>query len=162
MKTVSFYLMIFLGLNILFPLKGESEEMVLIPENWYSPFLILVGKWQIKGKEQFEEWRFDKENRIFIGESYKTVDGSKLVLETLTIRKVDDKVIYTAVVPTQNEGKSIDFTWNPELTDRFSFENPDHDFPNKIQYQLVNANILEVQVSDNNHKGFSLTLVKVE
>jgi hypothetical protein len=115
---------------------------------------VLEGVWKIEGKERYEAWE-KAENGDLIGESYKLREGSKMVSETLLIKMIEDITVYEATVPDQNDGRSIQFTLNPVVKDALSFENPEHDFPSKIIYQIVDRNRLFVQVQTADGKGFS-------
>ncbi len=124
--------------------------------NSQDPILKLEGIWKVDGKEQFESWKLT--NDTLKGEGYKIKNGEKVIFEYLTIYQSSDQWIYTATVPDQNEGQSILFILNPKITGKLSFENLNHDFPKKIQYQFVQENQLFVQVLGANDEGFSLTL----
>ncbi len=60
----------------------------------------------------------------------------------------------------QNDGKGIPFTLKSLEKNLFSFENPQHDFPKKIQYKILNSNELYVSVLGEKDKGFSYKLMK--
>lgn len=118
----------------------------------------LVGTWQVEGKATFEEWKKEKDQ--LVGLSYKLMDGHKKISETLLIKAVAHQTIYEATVINQNDGKSIAFTLNRELKDKFSFENPTHDFPKKIQYQQLSDTAIFVNVLGANDEGFSFKMIK--
>lgn len=118
----------------------------------------LEGTWQVEGKQNFESWKL--ENDRMIGEAYKTKDNQKHVSETLEIKTEDKKIIYTATVKNQNQGKGIPFTLNTEEKELFSFENSEHDFPNKIQYKVLSKTELQVNVLGKDGKGFSYRMIK--
>ena len=79
-----------------------------------TDFEFLEGTWKIEGKEQYEVW-VKKEKNGLTGYSYKINDNRKTILESIAIKIVDEQVIYEATVPDQNEGKTIQFTWNSEV-----------------------------------------------
>jgi hypothetical protein len=119
----------------------------------------LLGTWKVENKDTFETWKkiSDKE---FVGESYKKLNGEKRITETLSIKIVNDKVVYEATVPNQNNGETISFTLNSKIEDRVSFENLSHDFPKKIQYQKTTETKVLVNVFGEDDKGFSYTIIK--
>lgn len=108
----------------------------------------------MEGKEQYENWELSNKKEL-IGYSYKLKDSQKIITETLSIKILEHIVIFEATVPDQNEGKTIPFTLNNEITDYLSFENIDHDFPKKIQYKSINENEIEVTVLGDKDEGFS-------
>ncbi len=81
------------------------------------------------------------------------------IIEYLDITRNDDEIVYTASVPDQNQGSGIHFI-QTRSDDTFSFENPDHDFPQKIDYQMLTDTELIVKVSGGNKKGFAYVLNK--
>jgi len=124
-----------------------------------SQLSFLDGTWKIDGKESFEIWVLQKDGNLK-GSSFKIIEGKEKLLETLTITKEENDVIYTATVLNQNDGESIGFTLNTLNDSTFSFENPHHDFPKKIIYQIKDPTELFIQVLGENDKGFSFTMFK--
>ncbi|WP_297693319.1 DUF6265 family protein [uncultured Eudoraea sp.] len=128
-------------------------------ENKLSRIDFLIGTWKMEGKEQYENWELSN-NKELNGYSYKFKDSQKIITETLSIKILENTVIFEATVPDQNEGKTIPFTLNNEIKDYLSFENIDHDFPKKIQYKRINENEIEVTVLGDEGKGFSYKQIK--
>ena len=128
-------------------------------KNKLSRVDFIIGTWKIEGKEQYENWELSN-NKELIGCSYKFKDSQKIITETLSIKILENTVIFEATVPDQNEGKTIPFTLNNEIKDYLSFENIDHDFPKKIQYKKINENENEVTVLGDEGEGFSYKQLK--
>ncbi|PXX98021.1 hypothetical protein DF185_16960 [Marinifilum breve] len=122
-------------------------------------FHFLEGTWQVEGKQQFEKW--DKFEDDLLGEGYKLVDGKKRIFEKLAIKEIRGRIIYQATVINQNEGATISFPLNDKLSAYYSFENLEHDFPKKIQYQKINETRIKVNVLGDNEQGFSYVMNKV-
>lgn len=107
--------------------------------------IFLQGTWKIEGKNIYEHWDILSENSMK-GVSY-TVDNNKMVvIEYLDIVGKRTGVTYTAVVPSHNQGRAISFsqTLNDSL---FVFENPRHDFPQKIVYKKLSDTEIAVHLS---------------
>jgi len=118
----------------------------------------LIGTWKVEGKQNYESW--EKVSDIeFKGKGYRIRDGITTIFETLEIKVNDNNILYIATVPDQNEGKSVPFTLNTSIEDLFSFENPEHDFPKKIQYRVIDAQRIKVNVLGENDKGFSFYFI---
>jgi hypothetical protein len=123
----------------------------------------LQGTWKMENREIYEHWELVDDGSMK-GHSYRVNNGEKMVTENLEIRLVGDKVIYTATVLNQNEGKGIEFTLNLSEEDHtYSFENPDHDFPKVIiMYQKRSDTEIYVKVSDGGERGFAYVMSKVD
>jgi hypothetical protein len=119
----------------------------------------LEGTWKVENKDTYETWKKDNKTN-FTGTSYKLKNDVKRVTETLAIILKDNKIIYQATVPNQNEGSTIDFVLNSTAKDMFSFENLEHDFPKKVQYKVIGQNKLLVNVFGENDQGFSYYLLR--
>lgn len=114
----------------------------------------LIGTWKVEGEPNYEIWSADEEGNLR-GQGFKLVDNQKVLLESLAIIRKDGDLVYQALVPNQNEGRTISFVLNKTIEDALSFENPTHDFPTQIVYQKVNDNRLLVKVSGADGMGFS-------
>lgn len=119
----------------------------------------LKGTWQIENKQQFEVWTKQGEENLS-GFSYKMKSEEKVILETLSIVVKNGQIIYQATVPNQNQGKTIQFTLNPKVKNKLSFENLSHDFPKKIQYTQLSESQLFVEVLGANDQGFSYKMIR--
>ena len=119
----------------------------------------LAGTWKVEKKETYETWKLNKDN-LLEGSSYKIKTGNKQVEEELSIKMSAEKIIYTARVLNQNNAQPIAFVLNKEVQGKFSFENPNHDFPKKIQYTKLNDTTLFVAVLGDGDKGFSYRMFK--
>ena len=128
-------------------------------ENKLSRVDFIIGDWKTEGKEQYENWELSN-NKELTGYSYKFKDSQKIITETLSMKILENSVIFEATVPDQNEGKTIPFTLNNEINDCLSFENIYHDFPKKIQYKRINDTAIEVTVSGDKGTGFSYIQLK--
>lgn len=120
----------------------------------------LQGTWKMENREVYENWEMQG-NRSMSGTSYRIVNGEENITEYLEISQKGDEIIYTATVPTQNEGRGIEFVLHQPDDMTFSFENPEHDFPKKIIYQKRSDSEIYVMVSDGGNQGFSYTMERV-
>ena len=131
------------------------------PEAPLPDVQILSGKWKVEGKNVYEQWQLDKEGNL-TGMGYSLVEGEKIIRERLSVKSTDGSIVYMATVPDQNKGASIPFFLNKKIDTLLSFENLDHDFPKKIQYQKVSDESLAVFVTGEADQGFSLVLNRVK
>lgn len=129
----------------------------LSAQNEFPDFLI--GTWKITGKETYERW--DKTEGFSLkGVGYKMVGGLPEILEYIEIQKDGSQLNLIATVPTQNQGKAISFKLT-SFGEKFVFENPKHDFPQKIVYEPINDGNLQVSLSGQGENDFTYTLERV-
>ena len=144
-KLLSFVMMLH------FTITCEAQDL--------SEVSFLEGTWKIENKDTYEKW--EKNGDVYEGHSFKMIGGQKRIMETLTIKVLNGKIKYYALVPNQNNGNAIPFTLNTEFKgDILSFENPAHDFPKKIQYKKISGTKIHVSVSGEDNKGFSYYILK--
>lgn len=144
--------LIFILLGI-FTLNSCQEEKL-------SQFNFLVGTWQVEGKANFEKWEASAEGS-YEAHTYKLMEGIEVVLERISLTEKNGKIYYTALVPDQNNGANIDFILNESEETCYSFENLNHDFPNKIQYKVLSQTQIEISVLDKNNQGFTYIMNKI-
>lgn len=110
-------------------------------------FAWLPGTWELQESEfpTFEVWAFTHEGSLS-GESYQVKAGEKHLSETFRIYQHGQAIFYEATVPTQNEGRSIVFRLHTSADSSYHFENPAHDFPQFIRYQLLRTGHLQVEI----------------
>ena len=103
----------------------------------------LEGTWIMKTKKGLlgEEWVkiSDKhlQNRGFMIKGLDTI-----VTETVALQLAENGILYTSTVRGQNEHQPVAFTLTSAANNVFVFENPAHDFPKRITYQLVKSDSL--------------------
>ena len=103
--------------------KGELEKY-----SW------LIGNWKtIKGTAHYEYWESENDT-LYTGFGYRLYGSDTIISETLKIFVREGKTYYCAAVPTQNKGKTVRFRLVSNTADSIVFENPNHDFPNRITY----------------------------
>lgn len=105
----------------------------------------LVGKWESKGQNSsFEEhWMWPRDG-VMIGMG-REMSGSKMsFFEYLRIEQRKDGLFYVA----QPNGKTqTDFRLTHTSKNTLVFENPEHDFPKKIEYARGAGGVVTVRVS---------------
>lgn len=107
----------------------------------------LVGTWNRTntkpGRSGLEQWvKIGPQELLGIGVNMRETDT--VFVEKLRIIVKDDYIAYVADVP---ENQKLVYFKLTEITETgFVCENPDHDFPKKISYQLE-GNKLKTQIS---------------
>lgn len=111
------------------------------PRESFEDLKILQGKWRtIEGPDFIELWELKNENLLSgLGLS---LDGEDTVFsESLQIYLKDEEVFYAALVE-ENENY-VPFRLENALKDHWQFVNPDHDYPNIIEYTLLDDSTLQ-------------------
>jgi hypothetical protein len=123
--------------------KAEREFEKLEKMNW------IIGQWENKTPEGYltETWTKDNDS-TFSGKSYFIVKEKDTVhFESIVLMQVNDDLIYQPIVKGQNEDQPVDFKLTSETENSFSFENPKHDYPQKITYKKNNDKSLTATIS---------------
>jgi hypothetical protein len=124
------------------PMNQQIEKM-----NW------LIGKWQgdAEAGKVTEIW--EKENdSVYVGKSYSLRNADTVSSERIRLEAHKDKLFYIPVVKDQNRGEVVRFTLTSSHPNQLVFENPQHDFPQKITYSLITNDSLFAEISGR-YKG---------
>jgi hypothetical protein len=109
----------------------------------------LIGNWQkIDSTGTLEEtWKTENDS-TFLGTSY-FVQNKKDTLHSEQIELVENNktLFYTATVKGENNNQPTSFQLTEADDSLLVFENPKHDFPQKITYKLQKNNTLRATVS---------------
>lgn len=120
-------------------------------------FSWLVGTWQEVDKAKFEVWTVVGQE--LHAESYELhEDGTKKISEKIRLIKKTNAFFYVPDVP--HNKKPVEFKITSFNTTGFVAENPQHDFPKKITYQLDSIK-MKATISDDS-KTYSYFFQKVK
>jgi peptidoglycan/xylan/chitin deacetylase (PgdA/CDA1 family) len=121
----------------------------------------LLGYWESRDEKSVtsEHWRKVGENTIEVtGLSLALPDFNVTFLESIVVAPLSGAVYFNAKVPHNKYPVAFELT--ACTTQLAVFENTDHDFPNKITYNLASKGQLRVDVSGNDGNGFSIHLAE--
>lgn len=104
----------------------------------------LPGTWQNSAFNHVEVWKY--EDKILKGFGLAMKGRDTLFYEQLEINSAVAPFIYTSWVAGQNNGTGIQFTLSNATDTSWIFENPNHDFPQKICYIKLANNKLDAFV----------------
>lgn len=101
--------------------------------NWF------LGEWGNKSAEGELTERWNKENdSVYHGESYFVVGGKDTVFaEHIRLEDTNGKLTYIVTIPGQNTEQPVRFEMTSASDSQIVFENPKHDYPNKIVYNKI-------------------------
>jgi hypothetical protein len=111
------------------------------------------GTWVMQTKKGTvcEEWK-RSHNTLLTGWSYKSEGKDTTVMEKMQLSQRGPEVYYTPTVVDQNEGKPVQFKLTEASNGQFVFSNPDHDFPQRVVYQVVSKDSIHAWI-DGKYNG---------
>lgn len=98
----------------------------------------LLGNWEKKDSLGVltESWQ-TLDDSTFVGQSFFVTPKKDTVhQETIELMQNEDFLIYTATVKGENNGEPTRFQMTENVDSLLVFENPKHDYPQKIRYEL--------------------------
>jgi len=101
------------------------------------------GVWQMKSKKGAVCERWQKINDVEMRSQGFRVSGNDTIMQehVQLIQKGDD-IYYISTVSNQNEGKPVSFKLSEIKDHRFTFTNPEHDYPQFIVYDIISRDSL--------------------
>ena len=143
-------LFVFFVLAVLTSCKKESRKEA--PQKTYSNIekaSWFLGEWENKSADGELTERWKKENdSVYLGESYFVVGAKDTVFaEHVRLEEANGKLAFTVTVPGQNKELPVRFEMTSATEDHMVFENPKHDYPNKIVYNRIEKDSLIAEVS---------------
>lgn len=122
--------------------KSDKKFEKLEKMNW------LTGNWEQKLPDGTLKETWTKQNdSTFIGNSYFINTKDTVHFESIKLTQKDEELIYSATVVGQNNDEAVDFKLTSDADNTFAFENPAHDYPQKITYKKVNETNLIATIS---------------
>ena len=85
-----------------------------------------------------EIWK-KTDKSLYTGRGVKVALRDTTLLESLKLSYHDDNTWYIPTVPDQNNALPVSFKMVQSSENKMVFENPDHDFPQRILYQYLPA-----------------------
>lgn len=133
-----------LFLVLLLSCQNNSEKKFdkLEKLNW------LIGKWEKKLPEGIltETWT-KKNDSTYTATSFFIIDKDTVHSESIELTQLKEELIYRPTVKGQNNDEPVDFKLSSDNENTFAFENPKHDYPQKIVYKKVNEKNLVATIS---------------
>jgi Domain of unknown function (DUF6265) len=108
----------------------------------------LLGDWQGNSPEGIAMEAWEKKNdSVFVGKSYFVVGKDTVSAEALRLEQNGRDLFYIPTVRDQNNNQPVTFRLTFSTDKQLVFENPGHDFPQKISYTLVTSDSLVAEIS---------------
>ena len=108
----------------------------------------LVGAWKSAQPEGIAYEIWSKENDTCLaGKSFLVRGPDTIPMETMKLKQTGKDLLYIPTVNGQNGGQPVSFTLTSGASEEMVFENPTHDFPQKITYKHVTPDSLFAAIS---------------
>jgi hypothetical protein len=111
----------------------------------------LLGNWEKSDSLGIltESWQA-LDDSTFVGQSFFVTPRKDTVhKETMELMQKDDFLIYTATVKGENKDEPTRFQLTENADSLLVFENPKHDYPKKIRYELKVDKRVTITISGN-------------
>lgn len=110
----------------------------------------MLGNWQNQFPEGIatESWEL-LDDSTYTGKSLVVIGKDTVSSESIQLQQRGTEVSYIPTVKEQNGGKPIPFLLTSSSENQFVFENPEHDFPQKISYTFFSNDSLVAEISGN-------------
>lgn len=109
----------------------------------------LQGVWKMQTKRGglYEEWNI-VDDKYLQSRGYFIKGTDTVVNERVALQNKADGIYYTSTVENQNNRQPIAFKLTTATNNTFVFENPEHDFPKRIVYRLINKDSIHAFIDD--------------
>ena len=115
----------------------------------FKKLYVLEGTWKMTTKRGTicEEWK-KVDNNYLQSKGYMIKGNDTLINEKVALTNTAAGIFYTSTVEDQNNKQPVAFKMTSAENNMFVFENPEHDFPKKIVYKLINTDSLHAYIDD--------------
>jgi len=122
--------------------KSEKQPHAVEQAKW------LIGSWENKNEigTLTETWKKENDS-VFSATSYFIKGKDTLHSETIKLDETDGILTYTPTVIGQNNNKPVPFKLTSSTENQLVFENPQHDYPQKIVYDFINNDSIVATIS---------------
>lgn len=134
---------LFLFIILIFASCQKSKEVSkIVVADW------LLGNWENKSDNGhlLENWKKVNDS-LYDGESYFIKGKDTLHFEKIQMKQKGEALLYIATVKGQNNDKPVTFLHNDTIQKLLIFENPKHDFPQKIVYSQITKDSIVIEIS---------------
>ena len=133
--------LITLALTVIACKKQEQENKIKVA-TW------LVGSWENKSDEGILSESWSKSNdSTYVGNAFYIKSNDTLHHESMTLLQKGSDIVYMATVKGQNNDEPVTFLLTKSDAKELVFENPNHDYPQKIRYQQITTDSIVVTIS---------------
>lgn len=97
----------------------------------------LAGTWEMTASKGTitESWAKANDSTLVCDTRLTTPDGKIVFSEDITLVQREGLLFYIPVISDQNDGRPIEFKETSFSAEEMVFENPEHDYPQRIVYR---------------------------
>src|SRR4030095_12760319 len=123
-----------------------------VKENPLGELSGIAGDWKMSGSEDpdhdflLESWT-KVNDTLYAGKSYEVIKGDSTLTETIQLVATNGEIFYISTVSNQNNQQPVPFKLIKKEGNTFIFENPEHDFPTTISYELKNDQEMNASIA---------------
>lgn len=123
----------------------------------------LAGTWESTNNIKFyEKWELLNDSTMR-GLGFSINNGDTIYDEQLYLQRIEEKISYVAIVWKQNHAEPILFPLVEAGRKEFVFENPSHDYPNRIIYKKTSDSTMHIRIETlKETKGKDFYMKKIE
>ncbi|PJE44501.1 MAG: hypothetical protein CUR32_02660 [Flavobacterium sp.] len=156
MHNKNIVIWIFVALFTIVSCKKEIqvEELIIKTKKEYSQLekaKWFLGHWENVSNEFIakEIWMQETDSS-YKAESFITAAKDTVFYEKVDLIERNDSLFYVVSVRDQNKEKPVSFYLTKSTNNQMVFENPKHDFPNKIIYNKINSDSIVASIHGSN------------
>ena len=128
--------------------KSDTDDSDINEKNKIKTAHWLLGSWEFKTTDAIlsENWTKIKDSTYY-GQSGVVKSNDTLHFETITLQQNREELTYLTTILGENNDKPISFVLTETTENQLIFENPTHDYPQKISYNHVSKDSLVTETS---------------
>lgn len=108
----------------------------------------LIGKWETRSADgTFTETWKKANDSTYNGQSFFLKGKDTIHYETIVLQQIEEQLSYNTNIRGQNQDKPVAFVLTETKENQLVFENPKHDYPQKISYTKVSKDSLVAEIS---------------
>lgn len=133
------------ALLLIITLTGNAQQKAF---SKLSDLDWLLGSWQMEKKNGLliESWQQTNDSTFEESSYLLRTTGEKKLLENVQIVFRETDLFYISTVSDQNNQQPIKFLITASSNKKFIAENPEHDFPKRIIYELINQDSIHARI----------------
>jgi hypothetical protein len=128
-------------------MHASFAQQTAFSASTFKPLHGLTGLWKMDTPRGtiYEEWQVRSDDQL-LGRSFKIKNNDTLVLENVTLSLQGNDIFFTPVVREQNNQQPVPFKLISCDKNRYVFENKEHDFPQRVIYELVSTTSVHARI----------------